>query len=163
MMKTLGYYYDQVARERMTQRLSSRTAVFQASTPTSIQLAGNQVVWLQTLHPSDHELAVPVHRRGNRDRPLVYGKLGVPRVVPWDDVPPGYGRHQVEYRAIDASGNIGTPDSFAVTLLPGTDLHQDHHWNAEQPTIVGIWRHLPGRCLGQRSHHGKPRRCARRD
>jgi hypothetical protein len=49
---------------------------------------------------------------------LVYGKLGVPRVVPWDDVPPGYGRHRVEYRAIDASGNIGTPKSFAVTLLP---------------------------------------------
>ncbi|MFK4086492.1 M64 family metallopeptidase [Kribbella sp. NPDC020789] len=48
---------------------------------------------------------------------LVYGKLGVPRVVPWDDVPPGYGRHQVEYRAIDASGNIGTPRRFAVTLL----------------------------------------------
>ncbi|TCO44999.1 hypothetical protein EV646_109173 [Kribbella antiqua] len=48
---------------------------------------------------------------------LVYGKLGVPRVVPWDDVPPGYGRHQVEYRAIDASGNIGAPRQFAVTLL----------------------------------------------
>ncbi len=48
---------------------------------------------------------------------LVYGKLGVPRVVPWDDVPPGYGRHQIEYRAIDASGNIGTPNRLAVTLL----------------------------------------------
>jgi hypothetical protein len=45
------------------------------------------------------------------------GQLGVARVVPWDDVTPGYGRHQVEYRAIDASGNIGTPNSFAVTLL----------------------------------------------
>ena len=39
---------------------------------------------------------------------LVYGKLGVPRVVPWDDVPPGYGRHQIEYRAIDATGNIAS-------------------------------------------------------
>ncbi|MET9274792.1 M64 family metallopeptidase [Kribbella sp. NPDC003557] len=48
---------------------------------------------------------------------LVYGKIGVPRVVPWDDVPPGYGRHRVEYRAIDATGNIGDPRSFAVTLL----------------------------------------------
>ena len=48
---------------------------------------------------------------------LVYGKLGVPRVVPWDDVPPGYDRHQVGYRAIDASGNIATPRRFAVTLF----------------------------------------------
>ncbi|MEU8221240.1 M64 family metallopeptidase [Kribbella sp. NPDC048915] len=48
---------------------------------------------------------------------LVYGKLGVPRVVPWDDVPPGYGRHRIEYRAIDATGNIGGARSFAVTLL----------------------------------------------
>ncbi|GAA2813523.1 hypothetical protein GCM10010522_33990 [Kribbella solani] len=47
----------------------------------------------------------------------MYGKLGVPRVVPWDNVPSGYGRHLVEYRAIDATGNIGTPKRFAVTLL----------------------------------------------
>jgi hypothetical protein len=338
MMKTLGYYYDQIARERMTQRLSSRAALFQSSTPTTTQLARNQLVWLQTLHPNTHELNVtwtldntplatanarsvdlgtlslppgphtltakitdptpfirdpavrdspaltatrtwtinsasavdsaaitatftaststehpvnadevvhvettqsdteqpavvwkvdgnPVPNPGNdRDfaleplnltgshtltatvgsdtrtwevdgvgpavestlsKPLlkvqkpsgpeyifndsftmglhatddsagyvvpefrvdgdgwynyygwptdatapyrftaegtvidqlVYGKLGVPRVVPWDDVPPGYGRHQVEYRAIDASGNIGTPSRFAITLL----------------------------------------------
>jgi hypothetical protein len=40
--------------------------------------------------------------------------------VPWDDVPPGYGRHQVEYRAIDASGNIGTPRRFVATLVRPT-------------------------------------------
>ncbi|MGW0521948.1 M64 family metallopeptidase [Crossiella sp. NPDC003009] len=48
---------------------------------------------------------------------LVYGKLGTPRLSPWDEVPPGYGRHTIEYRAIDPAGNTATPGRFAVTLL----------------------------------------------
>lgn len=58
MMKVLGYYFDQVSRERMTQRISSRATLFQASTPTTGPVAGDQVVWLQTLHPVSHELDV---------------------------------------------------------------------------------------------------------
>ena len=49
---------------------------------------------------------------------LVYGKLGKPRLVPWDDPAPNYGRHVVEYRAIDPSGNVGAASSFAATLIP---------------------------------------------
>ena len=67
--------------------------------------------------PTDASAPFKFTAEGTEIDQLVYGKLGVPRVVPWDDVPPGYGRHQVEYRAIDASGNIGTPNRFAVTLL----------------------------------------------
>ncbi|WP_329475178.1 M64 family metallopeptidase [Kribbella sp. NBC_01484] len=67
--------------------------------------------------PTDASALFRFTAEGTEIDQLVYGKLGVPRVVPWDDVPPGYGRHQVEYRAIDASGNIGTPRRFAVTLL----------------------------------------------
>ncbi|MCT2593860.1 M64 family metallopeptidase [Streptomyces sp. N2-109] len=48
---------------------------------------------------------------------LVYGKLGSFRGVPWDDATPEYGTHTVEYRTIDAAGNISTPRSFRVTLL----------------------------------------------
>ncbi|MCE7002703.1 M64 family metallopeptidase [Kibdelosporangium philippinense] len=47
---------------------------------------------------------------------LVYGKLGTPRLSPWDDVPPGYGRHTIEYRAVDPAGNIGEAGKFIVTL-----------------------------------------------
>ena len=67
--------------------------------------------------PTDANAPFRFTAEGTEIDQLVYGKLGVPRVVPWDDVPSGYGRHQVEYRAIDASGNIGTPRRFAVTLL----------------------------------------------
>ncbi|NIK61112.1 M64 family metallopeptidase [Kribbella shirazensis] len=67
--------------------------------------------------PTDASAPFRFTAEGTEIDQLVYGKLGVPRVVPWDDVPPGYGRHQVEYRAIDATGNIGSPRRFAVTLL----------------------------------------------
>jgi hypothetical protein len=67
--------------------------------------------------PTDASAPFRFTAEGTEIDQLVYGKLGVPRVVPWDDVPPGYGRHQVEYRAIDASGNIGTPRRFVATLL----------------------------------------------
>lgn len=49
---------------------------------------------------------------------LVYGKLGEPRLSPWDEVPPGYGRHTVEYRAVDPAGNVSAAGTFAVTLRP---------------------------------------------
>jgi hypothetical protein len=49
---------------------------------------------------------------------LVYGKLGTPRVVPWDDATPEYGTHTVEYRTVDSAGNTGPARKFLVTLVP---------------------------------------------
>ncbi|MFI0977142.1 M64 family metallopeptidase [Streptomyces sp. NPDC021093] len=49
---------------------------------------------------------------------LVYGKLGTPRVVPWDDATPEYKTHTIEYRTIDAAGNVGPAKKFLVTLTP---------------------------------------------
>ncbi|MBT2507889.1 peptidase [Streptomyces sp. ISL-98] len=48
---------------------------------------------------------------------LVYGKLGTPRVVPWDDATPEYGTHTVEYRTIDSAGNVSAGKRFLVTLV----------------------------------------------
>ncbi|MGW1509535.1 M64 family metallopeptidase [Streptomyces sp. NPDC002394] len=48
---------------------------------------------------------------------LVYGKLGRSRAVPWDDASPDYGTHTVEYRTVDAAGNVGRARSFLVTLV----------------------------------------------
>ncbi|MER6097629.1 M64 family metallopeptidase [Streptomyces sp. NPDC001728] len=49
---------------------------------------------------------------------LVYGKLGRSRAVPWDDATPDYGTHTVEYRTVDAAGNVSGARSFLVTLNP---------------------------------------------
>ncbi|WP_079144768.1 M64 family metallopeptidase [Streptomyces agglomeratus] len=55
---------------------------------------------------------------------LVYGKLGTPRVVPWDDATPEYGPHTIEYRTIDSAGNVGAPKAFRVTLVPPSSSYR---------------------------------------
>jgi hypothetical protein len=68
--------------------------------------------------PTDPDAPWRFTPQGTEIDHLVYGKLGVPRLSPWDNVPTSYGTHTVEYRSIDAVGNIGAVASFAVTLLP---------------------------------------------
>lgn len=68
--------------------------------------------------PTDPDAPFLFTPQGTKIDNLVYGKLGVPRLSPWDEVPTSYGRHTVEYRSIDPSGNIGAADEFAVTLIP---------------------------------------------
>jgi hypothetical protein len=68
--------------------------------------------------PTDPDAPFRFTPSGTNIDDLVYGKLGKPRLVPWDDPTPNYGRHTIEYRAIDPSGNIGAASSFAVTLIP---------------------------------------------
>ncbi|MEU8301238.1 M64 family metallopeptidase [Micromonospora sp. NPDC048909] len=58
MMKSLGFYFDQVARERMTQRIAARVGILQDATPTDRPIGADRVVWVETLHPVSHELSV---------------------------------------------------------------------------------------------------------
>lgn len=68
--------------------------------------------------PTDPDAPFQFTAEGTNIDNLVYGKLGVPRLSPWDVVPPGHGRHTITYRAIDPVGNLGAPREFVVTLLP---------------------------------------------
>lgn len=68
--------------------------------------------------PTDPDAPFLFTPQGTEIDDLVYGKLGVPRLSPWDEVPTSYGTHTIEYRSIDPSGNIGTTSAFDVTLLP---------------------------------------------
>ncbi|MET9621563.1 M64 family metallopeptidase [Streptomyces sp. NPDC006464] len=70
--------------------------------------------------PTDAEAPFLFSPSGTVVDGLVYGKLGRSRAVPWDDATPDYGTHTVEYRTVDAAGNVGTASSFRVTLVkPG--------------------------------------------
>jgi hypothetical protein len=66
--------------------------------------------------PTDSEAGMLFTEFGTNIDDLVYGKLGTPRLSPWDNVPSGQGRHTIEYRAKDAGGNISEARSFVVTL-----------------------------------------------
>ncbi|WP_439381835.1 M64 family metallopeptidase [Amycolatopsis lexingtonensis] len=57
MMKTLGYAFDQVGRERMTQRISAKVPLVSGGTPAGT-IGADRVVWLRTMHPVSHRLDV---------------------------------------------------------------------------------------------------------
>ena len=56
MMISVGYYFDQVSRERMTQRISQQVELIAASTPTEAPVGRTDVLWIETAHPVYHEL-----------------------------------------------------------------------------------------------------------
>ncbi|MFI1395520.1 M64 family metallopeptidase [Streptomyces sp. NPDC020681] len=68
--------------------------------------------------PTDAEAPFRFTPGGTVIDDLVYGKLGTTRAVPWDDATPDYGTHTIEYRTIDAAGNVSAPGKFLATLLP---------------------------------------------
>lgn len=53
---------------------------------------------------------------------IAYGNLGsggvtkAPFEQSYPDFEPGYGRHEIQYRAIDAAGNLSAPKTFTVTV-----------------------------------------------
>ncbi|HKN56827.1 MAG TPA: M64 family metallopeptidase [Amycolatopsis sp.] len=57
MMKTLGYAFDQVSRERMTQRISGKVPILAGGTPSGV-IGADRVVWVRVMHPVSHALEV---------------------------------------------------------------------------------------------------------
>ncbi len=49
MMRSLGYYFDPVSRERMTQRISAKTNILSAATPAGAPVGADRVVWKYTM------------------------------------------------------------------------------------------------------------------
>ena len=58
MMISIGYYFDQVSRERMVQRISEQVQLIAASTPTEAPVTQRDVLWVETAHPNYHELDI---------------------------------------------------------------------------------------------------------
>ena len=58
MMISVGYYFDQVSRERMVQRISEQVNLIAAATPTAAPVTERDVLWLETAHPNFHELEI---------------------------------------------------------------------------------------------------------
>ncbi|MGH3379351.1 MAG: M64 family metallopeptidase [Actinoallomurus sp.] len=112
-----AYVFD----DRFTMRLRPRDPDVRPRDPGGRALAEFQVDgdgWFRYFGwPSDPDAPFLFTPLGTEIDHLVYGKLGRPaRATPWDDVPPGYGRHTIEYRAVDAAGNVGATTSLTVVL-----------------------------------------------
>lgn len=112
MMKTLGYAYDEVARERMTQAIAAKSNLIQANTPTGHVIGADRVAWVETLHPVDHRLRVTWTldgRRAGGGHDLDLSRLRVAR-----------GRHTLAVRVVDPTGFVRDPairSSAALTQV----------------------------------------------
>ncbi|GLW67487.1 peptidase [Actinomadura rubrobrunea] len=58
IMKSLGYYFDQVGRERMTQAISQKVSLLQDAAPADRPVGADRVLWVETMHPVGHALSV---------------------------------------------------------------------------------------------------------
>ncbi|GAA3547718.1 hypothetical protein GCM10022419_029950 [Nonomuraea rosea] len=68
MMKTLGYYFDQVSREAMVQRITAKTMVIQDSAPVDAPVGADRVLWVEPMRPVSHSLTTAWNVDG-RDLP----------------------------------------------------------------------------------------------
>ncbi|GAA3138335.1 hypothetical protein GCM10010486_00380 [Nonomuraea roseoviolacea subsp. carminata] len=109
IMKSLGYPYDQVGREVMTQAIGRKAGLIQDATPAGT-VGADRVLWVETLHPVRRPLRVSwtVDGRFAGDgHDLELRRL---RLRP--------GRHTVDVRVDDPTDFIRDPDiraSFAQT------------------------------------------------
>ncbi|MGC5286406.1 M64 family metallopeptidase [Micromonospora sp. DT231] len=58
MMKSLGFYFDQVGREQMTERIAGRVGIVEGGTATDQPVGADRLLWVDTLHPVSHALTV---------------------------------------------------------------------------------------------------------
>ncbi|WP_336205133.1 M64 family metallopeptidase [Nonomuraea sp. LPB2021202275-12-8] len=56
IMKSLGYYFDQVGREVMAQRITAKTMVIQDATPATAPVGADRVLWVEPMRPVSHGL-----------------------------------------------------------------------------------------------------------
>jgi IgA Peptidase M64 len=154
IMKTLGYYYDQLSREVMTQRISARVKLVDGSTPTTAPVGNTDTLWLETQHPVDHELDVTWSLDGT-----VVPNSANRRTLRLADLALGAGTHTVTAKVVDPTTFVRDPP-----IQNGTALTQTLTWNvkdganpagaAEPATITGGTQNDP---------RGRPQRRDLRD
>ena len=114
MMISLGFYFDQVSRERMAQRISGQVELIAASTPTDAAVPVTDVLWIETPQPNFHELSIEWTVDGRRidsaanSHHLALAPLRL-----------GAGDHRVEVKVVDPTDFVRDPvirdTSFTAT------------------------------------------------
>ncbi|GAA4554468.1 M64 family metallopeptidase [Amycolatopsis samaneae] len=113
MMKTLGYAFDQVSRERMTQRISAKVPILSGGTPATAPIGADRVVWVTVTHPGSHPLDVTWTLDGvrlpGRAHALDLRKAGLPD-----------GKHTLTVKVSDPTAFVRDPAIRASAALSAT-------------------------------------------
>ncbi|MFF3439533.1 M64 family metallopeptidase [Streptosporangium sp. NPDC002721] len=102
IMRTLGYYYDQVSREVMTQKISAKVGLIQDGTPATSPVGADRVLWVEPLHPNSHSLTTTWSVDG-ADLPGDRTALDLRTL----DLPPG--THTVKATVVDPGDFVRDP------------------------------------------------------
>jgi hypothetical protein len=131
MMISLGYYFDQVSRERMVERISGQVDLIADATPSDAPVSADALLWIDTAHPNYHELDIAwtvdgraiEEAEGSPDLDL--RSLGL-----------GEGDHTVTVTAIDATPFVRDPE------VRDSSLSATRSWSvragAEMPAGSGV-------------------------
>jgi hypothetical protein len=117
MMISVGYYFDQVGRERMTQRIAEQVALIAASTPANAPVGPRDVIWIETAQPSYHDLRVTWHADG--------------KIVE--------AASDSRYLNLAALGSM-KPSSVTVTVTDPTEFVRDPDIKAGALTATRTWK-----------------------
>jgi hypothetical protein len=128
MMKTLGYSYDQVGRERMTQRISAKVPLLGDGTPAGT-IGADRVVWVRTMHPVDHRLDVTWTLDGRVLRGSDALDLRQVRVSP--------GRHTLTVKVTDPTPFVRDPAARPTATRTWTVDTSVTTPSAGGPAVVG--------------------------
>jgi IgA peptidase M64 len=126
MMISLGYYFDQVSRERMAQRISGQVKLIAAATANDKPVNSGDVLWIETAHPVFHDLEITWQVDGQsvpaaqNQSNLVLSALGL-----------APGQHAVTVKVVDPTPFVRDPAvrdtsftatrSWFVQIEPGRD------------------------------------------
>ncbi len=119
MMISIGYYFDQVSRERMVQRISEQVNLIADSRPTATPLGINEILWIEPAHPSDHELDITWQLDGKefpRQRNSPYWNVNAMNLA-----------------------NIGKPHTFTVIVTDPTPFVRDPAVRSSALTATRTW------------------------
>jgi len=112
MMISLGYYFDQISLERMTERISGQAELIAAATPNEVPVSRESVVWIETPYPVYHELDVSwwlngaMLRHTRNTRSLELGPLSL-----------SPGRHELTVTVVDPTDFVRDPAIRASEAL----------------------------------------------
>ena len=104
MMISVGYYFDQVSRERMVQRISQQVNLIADARPSETPAGTNEVLWIETAHPNYHELEITWEVDGKEhvaSKNLQYLDL---KTLTLAD-----GQHQVSVKVVDPTPFVRDP------------------------------------------------------
>jgi hypothetical protein len=105
MMISLGYYFDEVSRERMTARISEEAELITASTPNDRPVSTGGVVWVATANPVYHELDVIWRVNGE-----VVRSAGDRRILDLSRLDLESGEHEISVRVSDPTAYVRDPE-----------------------------------------------------